>query len=74
VQSHELEELDHALTSISSRAESVDLHRLCDARPDGHPRVERCVRVLEDHLEPPPNGSQLPAVERAHFAAVAPAE
>ncbi len=35
--------------------DAVDVERLLDDLPDGHPRVQRAVRILEDHLHPAPH-------------------
>ena len=40
-------------------AEAVRVDRLRDDLPDGHARVERRVRVLEDHLHVPALAAQL---------------
>ena len=45
------EQLEHArLALVYGRREVVDGKRLRDRRADRHARIERCVRVLEDHL------------------------
>ena len=42
----------------------VDQERLRDGPQDGEPRVERLVRILEDHLEVPPEVEHLPRGQR----------
>jgi hypothetical protein len=48
----------------------VDPARFVQRRPDGHPRVERGIGVLEDHLHPPPQLPQLLALVLADVDAV----
>ncbi len=48
-----------------ARGEVVGLERFGDRRADGHPRIERAVRVLEDDLHPPPHPAQRVGLERS---------
>ncbi len=50
VEPDRLQQLLHALVAVAAIDEVMDLHRLGDDRADRHARVERGVRVLEDHL------------------------
>jgi hypothetical protein len=45
-----LHHLGHAPAALGSRPDSVDAQRLCDDRPNGPARVQRGIRILEDHL------------------------
>src|SRR5439155_13427074 len=49
-QAHGPQQLVDALTTFLTPIEAVDAQRLGDDLADGHARVERCVRVLEDDL------------------------
>src|SRR5690606_5165069 len=54
VEAHELQQLAHPATSPGAVAsEAVDDQRFGDDVADGHPRIERRHRVLEDHRHPP---------------------
>ena len=48
----------------------MDHQRLVDDRLDAHPRIERRVGILEDHLHVPPRLAQRPPVEREHVLAL----
>ena len=48
----------------------VDAQGLGDDLADGHPRVERAVRILEDDLDPPPHRPQLDLSELRQVAAL----
>ena len=52
VQAHGGQQVADPLPPLVLRAHVVDVQRLADRGPGRHPRVERRVRVLEDHLEP----------------------
>src|SRR5581483_5742759 len=52
VEADEVEQLGDALARVGPRAAEVP-ERLRDDRADGEARIERGVRVLEDHLELP---------------------
>jgi hypothetical protein len=58
-----LEQLAHPLRGDPAAREAVHAHRLADHPADGVARVERGVRVLEDHLHPPPERAQLRLTE-----------
>ena len=49
VQADDLEELLDAPLALGGRPDAVELERLADDEPDPLARVERRVRVLEDH-------------------------
>src|SRR6266513_199703 len=55
----DLEELLHPPDLFFAAGEPVDLQRLADDVPDGHPRVERGIGVLEDDLHVPAQPAQL---------------
>src|SRR5207245_11306829 len=64
-----LEELRDALLALLARPRKlVDDERLADDRADGHPRIERRVRVLEDDLHFLPERAKRSLVERRHVA------
>ena len=63
-------QLADPLATVGLLADPVDLERLGDDRPRGHPRVEAGVRVLEDHLHPASRGDHLLPVERGQVDAV----
>ena len=54
------QQLVNARTPLLAAAAIVDHERLADDVADGHARVERCVRVLEDDLHLAANVAQLP--------------
>ena len=56
-----LEQLGTRARACVAGASAVDAQRLGDDVADGHARVERRVRVLEDHLHPPAQRAQLRA-------------
>jgi hypothetical protein len=64
------EQLPNPLPSLRLRADVVDVERLGDGVSRGHPRVERGVRVLEDHLEPTAQVLELPPVDGGDVRAV----
>src|SRR5207249_4927890 len=49
---------------LASVRDAMDQERLRDGPQDGEPRVERLVRILEDHLEVPPEVEHLPRGQR----------
>ena len=50
--------------------DAVDGHRFGDRASHPEPRIERLVRILEDHLHPPPEPARLGAGDRAHVDTV----
>ena len=66
-QLHEL--LDPAL-ALGAAGRLVDGERVTDDRPDPAPRVQRPVRILEDHLHLAPERAHLPGLELADVLAV----
>src|SRR5260221_8891082 len=58
VQADRGEELPHALVALPAVADPVDLERLANDAPSGHPWIQARVRVLEDHLHPAAHPSQ----------------
>src|SRR5215208_5185253 len=62
-----LEELARALAPV---VEAEVAQRLLDDAAHGHARVQRRVRVLEDHLDVAPQGPELAVAERGDVAAV----
>src|SRR4051794_13702896 len=64
------EQLAPPLAPLLLRPDAVDLQRFADDPARRHPRVERRVRVLEDHLEPAPELAQLAALDVRDVLAV----
>ena len=62
--------LDRALALTLALVDAMDDEWLADDRPDGLARVQRRVRVLEDHLELAPQGLELPAREIGDLLAI----
>jgi hypothetical protein len=60
VQADEFQQLLHRLAHPAGRVDALDPERGTDDGADGVPRVQRRVRVLEDHLDVP--------AQRAHPA------
>src|SRR5207244_2883584 len=60
-----LEQLLDLLLTAALVPDAVDLHRVADDRPDALARVERRVRVLEDHLHLAPQRPQRPRAQPA---------
>ena len=58
-----LENLPDALLLLGPVAQVVNPHRVGDDRPHALARVERRVRILEDHLDLAPKRAQLPRSE-----------
>ncbi len=54
IEPHDLEHLLAALLALLARPHPVDDQRLGHDLAEGHPRVERGIRVLEDELHVPP--------------------
>src|SRR4051812_17330339 len=50
MQAHQLEELDHAVFALRTRADAVDVERIANRVADADARVERAVGILEHHL------------------------
>src|SRR6185436_17217106 len=68
-----LEQLAHARLALRLVADdAVHLERLGDDLADGHARVERRIRVLEDHLHLAPHAAQLARRERRDVDALEP--
>ena len=68
---HRLEQLHDALFARTAIGrELVDHQRLADDRPDRHPWIQRCVRVLEDDLHLLAEGAQRALVERGDVLAL----
>jgi len=59
VEADRREQLAHAHPPLRRRSDAVDVERLADDAARGHARVEARIRVLEDHLHPPPDPPQL---------------
>src|SRR5450756_2204095 len=70
IEPHDAEQLADALLAIAWRPDGVDLEGLLHDAAHGHPRIEACVRVLEDHLHPAPHPPQRLALERRQLRAV----
>ena len=66
----EPEQLAHLRGDLAPRVGVVDPHRQRDARADPLARVQRRVRVLEDHLHVAPDRPQRRAAERRDVAPV----
>src|SRR4029077_6563025 len=67
---HQAQELLNPPRPIASRPDPEVVKRLLQDAPDGHARVERRERVLEDYLHLPPDATQLPAAEAGDVLAV----
>ena len=65
-QAHEAKELHHPVGSFLGIAFAVDEQGLADDVQEGHARVQRRERVLEDHLHLPPKGPQPALRNRCH--------
>ena len=52
LQAHQVHDLAHPLSALLGRADAVDAQTFADAVPDGRPRIEGCIRILEDDLHP----------------------
>ncbi len=70
VEPDRLQQLGDARLALRLRPDAVDLQRLADDVADRHPRVERGVRVLEDHLDPAPDRPQRRGAEAGEVDAV----
>jgi hypothetical protein len=70
VEADDLQQLLHALGLRAALREVMHLERLADDVADGHARVERRVRVLEDHLHPAPHAAHLLATEGRELGAI----
>src|SRR4249920_737311 len=70
VQPDDLQELADPALAVRPRAEPMDVERLGDAVPDRHPRVQGRVRILEHHLDAPPEAFAFVAIERPDVLAV----
>ena len=53
-----LEQLADPLRDVAASGQPVHAQRLADDPPDAVARVERCERILEDHLHPAPQRAQ----------------
>jgi ABC-type oligopeptide transport system ATPase subunit len=69
-EAHELEQLGHVALDLAAVADVVDAQRIADDRAHPLARVERSVRVLEDHLHLPAQRLQLAAGELGDVAAL----
>src|SRR5262245_19417929 len=70
-ETHGLQQLHHPLLARAPvRSELVDHQRLTDDRSDGHPRIQRRVRILEDDLHLLAQRAQRPLVERGDVLAL----
>ena len=67
-----LEELPDALIGGRAFGETVHGQSFADSGADGHPRVQRGERVLEDDLHVPAHFTQVPSAEAADIDAVEP--
>src|SRR6266545_4649079 len=65
-----LEKIADPSRRLSSRREPVCPQGLADDPADTVPRIQRRERVLEDHLHPPPERTELPVAELRDVAAV----
>ncbi len=70
IETDDLQKLLHALGLRAALREVMHLERLADDVPDGHARVERRVRILEDHLHPAAHATHLFAGERRELGAI----
>ncbi len=66
----DLEELADAAARIAPAGEAVSPERLPDDATDAVARVQRRERILEDHLHPAPQRSQLALAQRGDIATV----
>ena len=65
----DLEQLAHPRARLLARQPAVDLERVAEDLPDALARVQRRVRVLEDHLHLAPVRAQPPPRQRRDVAA-----
>ena len=70
VEADDLEQLLGAAPPRAPRPDAVDEQRLADDVADGHPRVQRGVRVLEDDLDLAPDLAKVAAAHRRQLAPV----
>src|SRR5438046_429353 len=70
IETDDLQKLLHALGLRAALREVMHLERLADDVADGHARVERRVRILEDHLHPAAHAAHLFAGERGELGAI----
>ena len=70
VEADDLEELLDAPLALGGRPDAVELERLADDEPDPLARVERRVRVLEDHHHVPPQRPHLASRQPGDVAAL----
>ena len=63
-QAHEAQQLGHTVGPFAAVAHAVHQQRLADIVEQGHARVERAERVLEDHLDLGPQRQQLGGLQR----------
>ena len=71
VQADGLEQLGHAVAPGLALGQAVDRQRLADDRADRHARIERGIRVLEDHLDLAPVGEEPAVAERREVGRIA---
>lgn len=62
---HQIHEFEDPVFSLWARNHAVHRNRLGDHLPDGHPRVQRGVGILEDHLDPTPGRGGPPCRNRS---------
>src|SRR4029450_9242112 len=70
VEADDLHQLLDPLLELLAVGKAVDLERVADDRPDPLARVQRRVRVLEDHLDLAPELAKLIALEVRDVLAV----
>src|SRR5204863_3864090 len=70
VQAHDTKEVGDPVALRFALRQEMRLDRLGDDRADGHPWIERTVRILEDDLHPPPRPAQVVARQRAEVDTV----
>ena len=57
-QSHPDQQLHGAALPLGSRPFSIDIERLPENPPDGHPGIQGSIRILKNHLHMPPQLTQ----------------
>ena len=67
IETHHLQQLLHALPSLSAAGDVVHLQRFADDVPHGHAGVKRGIRILEDHLHLAAHAAQLLALDVRQF-------
>ena len=59
VQPDQAEQLHHPRLTFIACPDTMNVKRVADGLADRDPRIERSMRVLEDHLHPAPEPPQL---------------